>query len=103
MDLLFLLLSIFDGIIVGTIIAAISKWLFGNSPFARLIRLLLCLGGGFAYAAMCLNFGYSDVDITMGTFLFVVFAPIVLVVIALIVAYMFNNNENGNGGNDNEA
>lgn len=101
MDILFLLLSIFDGMIVGSIISLLSKVLFGDKPFARLIRLLLCLSGGVAYAFMCLHFGYNDVDITMRTFLFVIFAPVTLFVVALIIAYMFNGDENG--GNDNEA
>lgn len=49
MDLIFLAITFFDGIIVAMFIAALAMRLFGDSPIARLLRLVLSIGGGIGY------------------------------------------------------
>ncbi len=96
MELFLLVVSILDAIIIGFIVALICRKLFGDGPLARLLRLVLCIAGGGAYAFFCLNvlFGEIGEDMSLGTGAFIIFAPVALVLILMVVAYMFNGKNN---------
>ena len=98
MELLFLLVIITDGMVIGAIISALCERLLGNSPLARLCRLLLCITGGILYAYMCISLAYGETELSMGMFLFVVLAPVALLLLMLVVKYMFKDSESNNGG-----
>ena len=100
MDLLFLILFIFDGMIVGKIISLICTYLFGDKPASRLIKLLLSIFGGVIYSVVCFNIGYGDNDISIGLGLVIFLAPVVVLLVLWILNYMFDNQENGSGKNN---
>ena len=98
MDLIFLLILIFDAIIIGFIVALICKKLFGDGPLARLLRLVLCIAGGGAYGFLCLDILYGELgmDMSTGTGMLIIFAPVALVLILMVVAYMFKDKNDEN-------
>ena len=91
MDLLFLILFIFDGMIVGKAISLICIRFFGDKPFARLFRLLLSIIGGVLYSLFCFLNGYGESDINMALFLVIILAPVAVLLILWIIYYMFDN------------
>ncbi|MBR3995130.1 MAG: hypothetical protein IKI97_07605 [Clostridia bacterium] len=91
MKALFLVISILDGYFVGAFGAFLCKLIFGNSPLARLLRLVISVGGGICYCLWVLCTGASD-EGTMTGFLILTFAPIAIVLILAIIGYMFDDN-----------
>lgn len=93
MDLLFLLLFIFDGITVGTIVAMICKFFLGNTPVARLIKLLLSVASGGLYSFMCFYIAYGENDVSMGAGLAIMLAPLVIFIVVCIIGYMYKDED----------
>ena len=91
MDLLFLVLSIFDGMVVGAIAFLLIKFLLGDKPFARLIKLLLGVASGVAYAALCFNIVFGETDVILGSGLFWLLAPVAVVAILWVISYMYKD------------
>lgn len=92
MKAIFLLIIIFDGIVVGNLAAIICKKVFGDKPMGRLLRLIFSVGGGIGYAVMCLYLESGEIfaDISIGGFLLIVLAPVALVIILWVLDYMFS-------------
>ena len=91
MDLLFLILSVFDGMVIGALVFRVIKLLLGDKPFAKLIKLLFGGASGIAYAVLCLQLGYGETEIGMGVFLFLLFAPIAVIALFGIISYMYKD------------
>lgn len=90
MELLFFLAYIFDGLIVGLLVFCVMGWMIGDKPLARLIKLLFGVAAGIGYWLLCVYMHGSDSSsMSMGLFLFVVFAPIALLAILWLINYMF--------------
>ena len=89
-DILFLLVAIFDGVIVGYFLAFLCKLIFGDNPLGRLLKLIASIGGGVGYSVWVLSTGISD-DGTMAGFLILTFAPIAVALILAIIGYMFDD------------
>ena len=92
-ELFFLLIVIFDGVIIGNIIKLISIHLFGDTPSARLIRLILSVCGGIGYVYWCFNLLFGETDMSDGLALFIVFAPVTLLIILKIIDYMYSGSD----------
>lgn len=91
MKILFLLVVILDGMVVGGILALLCQAIFGNKPLARLLKLLTSILGGGAYSLWVLYTGLLDESISMLAGAIIWFAPIVLLIILAILAYMFKD------------
>ena len=89
MDLIFLAIAIFDGIIVAMFVAALVMKLFGDSPFARLLRLVLSIGSGIGYFLWCGHLGWGETDASMGTFLLAFLLPVGLIGVFKVIEYMY--------------
>ena len=89
MDLIFLVIALFDGIIVAMFVATLVMELFGDSPFARLLRLVLSIGSGIGYFFWCVHLGWGETDASLGTFLLVFLLPVGLIGILKIIEYMY--------------
>ena len=75
MDLIFLAIAIFDGIIVAMFIAALAMRLFGDSPIARLLRLILSIGSGIGYFLLRAHLGWGETNASMGAFFGSILTP----------------------------
>ena len=89
MDLIFLIIAIFDTIIVTTFVVTLIKRLTGDSPPARLLRLLLSIACGIGYFILCAHLGWGETEASLTTFLSVFILPIGLIVVLKVVEYMF--------------
>ena len=87
--ILFFLIAISDGMIVGFFLAYLCKLIFGDNPLGRLLKLIGSIVAGVGYAIWVISVGNSD-EGTMAGFLILTFAPIVIVLILAIIGYMFN-------------
>lgn len=86
---LFGLISILDGLIVGKFLFFLCRELLGDNPSARLIRILLSVGGGIGYSLIYMAspiFHYSQITPGMT---FLVLVPFALQVIVWIINYMY--------------
>ena len=93
MDALFLVIFILDGLVIGYLLALLCQGIFGNKPFARLLKLLISIIGGGAYALWALYTGYEDSEISMIWGCIIIFAPIILLAMLWVVYYMFKDEE----------
>lgn len=100
MDLLFIILFIFDGFLVGKAISLICNRFLGDKPFARLLRLLFSVFGGVFYSVFCFYNAFGESDINMALFLVIILAPVAVLLILWIVYYMFENQNNNSDPND---
>ena len=83
------LVAIFDGIIVGYFLASLCKLLFGDNPLGRLLKLIVSIGAGGGYSIWVLNVDNGTEGTILG-FLILNFAPIAIVLILAIIGYMFD-------------
>ncbi len=91
-ELFFLFIVIVDCIVVGMFVSGICVRLFGDTPGARLIRLLFTIGSAIGYGHMCLNFLFGETEAGDGTIIFAVFTPVALVLILKVIDYMYSGN-----------
>ena len=79
---------ILDVFIVGMLLFYISPAIFGDSPLARLLQIVITAAGGLGYFILCAaaNASYS-LSLFWGSVIF--FGPIVLFLLALLLAYMY--------------
>lgn len=76
----FLLLSLFDGCIIGAFVAAIIQRMFGkDNPLGKVLNVLLGIAAGGAYSMFCLWLLGSEVEIITG--LIFLFAPPLLLLV----------------------
>ncbi len=86
---MFGLLAILNGIIVWYILKELCKGFFGDSPWSRLLRVVVSLIGGFGYFLFCAIVNDStDISIFWGSL--VIFGPVVIAILLLLIGYMFN-------------
>ena len=90
MNFLFLAIVLLDGLVVGAVLSFICERLFGNSPLARLIKLLVSVIGGIAYGLWGL-YTLGDTEISLLGGAIIILAPVALLVIILIIRYMYKN------------
>ena len=89
--LFFVLVEIFDGIIVGKFLASLCKSLLGDNPLGRLLKLIVPIGAGFGYSFWVHTVANSSSsEGSMVGFLALAFGPIAIVLILAIIGYMFN-------------
>ena len=90
MDLIFLLVAILDGMIVGMFVAALVRRFLGDSPFARLLRLIFSAGFGIGYFLLCGHLGWGDSSASDIVCILVFFIPVGCIGILKIIDYMFD-------------
>ena len=88
MTVIFLLLTLSDGIITGMFVFYLIAALLGDGPLARLTKLLLGIASGLAYAAWCLHIWFGDSEMGMGLAFGIILAPIALFLLLLLIAYV---------------
>ena len=89
MDLIFAVIAIFDGIIVGMFVAMLVMKVLGDSPLARLLRLVLSISCGIGYFLLCAHLGWGETNATMGTFWTVFLLPVGFVAVLKVIDYMY--------------
>ena len=76
MDTIFFVIMMADGMIVGTLVRQITDIMFGTSVISKLLSMVLGFASGIGYFLMCGHFGFGETDISMGLFLFILLAPL---------------------------
>lgn len=82
--------SVFDGGVVGVIVALVITLMFGDKPAARIAKVLLGIAAGVGYFYWCISILVSDsrnVSMTFG--LVVLFAPVVVFFVLKLLMYAF--------------
>jgi hypothetical protein len=83
-------LSVVDVGFIGLLLWGFCQWLFGEKPLARLLRLLVTIGGAGGYFLLFWYvMGSTEISFFWG--LLVAFAPAAFLVILLILYYMFKS------------
>lgn len=90
-ELFALLIMIIDGMVIGFIVALLCRLLLGDTPFARLIRLLLSIAAGVGYFLLCIHIGWGETNISLGEGTFVFLFPIGILTILKVVEYMYKD------------
>lgn len=89
-ELFFFVLSAFDGVAVGVIVALLIGLMFGDNPGARIAKVLLGIAAGGGYFVWCLSILVSDGSEVSSTFGNVVlFAPVVVFFVLKLLVYAF--------------
>ena len=88
-DFICLVVIVADGFLVGKLLGAISKGVFGDKPLGRLIRLIASLGGGIGYSMWAAHIGYGDSDISLGLGAAIIFGPVAILGLLCLLAYIF--------------
>ena len=88
MTVILLLLTIFDGMIIGMFVFYLIAALLGDGPFARLTKLLLGIASGLAYAAWCLHIWLGESEMGMGLAIGIILAPIAVFLLLLLIDYV---------------
>lgn len=80
--------AVFDGAVVGAIVALIITLMFGDNAGARIAKVLLGIAAGGGYFLWCLSIlGSGDVSLTFG--LVVLFAPVAVYFVLRLLVYAF--------------
>lgn len=86
---------VFDGIIVGMFIAALIEGFVGNTPLARLLRLVVSIGCGIGYFLLCTHIGWGEFSGSLGVGLIVMLLPVGAIIVLKVIDYMYSGqNEN---------
>lgn len=82
--------AIFDGLMVGVMIATIISRTLGDRPIARIIRVLagIVAGGGYSFWCFSLLMSTSP-DLDTNFVLMVMFVPVGLFLILKLLEYAF--------------
>ena len=85
----FLLVCILDGLVIGWFLASVCEGIFGDKPFARLLRLIVSVGGGIAYAVWAIiTCDSSEISLLGGAI--IIFAPAALFLLLILVLWIKN-------------
>lgn len=82
--------AIFDGLMVGVVVATIISRILGDKPAARIVRVLLGIaaGGGYSYWCFSLLMSTSS-ELDTDFVLVVMFAPVALFFLLKLLNYAF--------------
>ena len=100
MEIIFLLITLVDGFVVAGIINLIINSVFGNTTIGNLLNMVLSFAGGIGYFFLCWYLNLYAENITIGIFLFVVLAPLVVLLIAKAYTKAHSGTDTS-GDNDN--
>ena len=90
LNIIFLLICIWDGIFISKILNAIFKEFFHNSTIFRVLKVFCGIPLGILYAFFAFSVGESDSSLVFG--IFVVFGPFILILLLYIWNYIKNVN-----------
>ncbi len=91
MDLFFLVLSVFDGLIIGGLVYYIAHHLLGNQHFALLMKILFGVSSCIVYLGLYFCFIYGKSDVSISGILLLKAVPFVVAVAFWLVNYMYKN------------
>ena len=91
MKLLFLVMSAFDGVIIGGLVCYIFHLIFGNHCFASVMKILFGVLSCVGYFALSFCLIYGNSDVTIGAILPIKLIPFIVAVAFFAVSYMYKN------------
>ena len=93
MDIIFVVIILFDGVIVGGFISALVENFIGNSPLARLFRLILSIAAGIGYICLGGYVGWGETNIGTVPGLIILLLPVAFIGVLKVIEFMYSDSE----------
>ena len=97
MNAIFFVIMMADGMFIGMLVRKITDVMFGDSVISKLLSMILGFASGIGYFLMCGYFLFGDANISIGLGLFILLAPLVV----LLILKAFQASEEAKNSDDN--